>query len=176
MAEGRPVVLWVGQQLRDQALWPQLLQRLGLADALPDEFLAAIDTAAKAARTRALLLVDALNEGAGAKLWRAEIAEFLTKVHRYPNIAIALTCRSEYVPYLVPSGLLKELQRIPVRGFETADEQAAAARVYLDRRGIARPATPWLSPEFVNPLFLRSCCNALQREGRREFPKGLTGT
>ena len=68
-----------------------------LADGIAREFLGALDTAAEAARTRALLLVDALNEGAGAKLWRAEIAEFLQQVHRYPNIAIALTCRSEYV-------------------------------------------------------------------------------
>jgi hypothetical protein len=176
VAEGRPVILWLGQQLRDQALWPQLLQRLGLTTTSPDEFLGAIDSAAESAHTRALLLVDALNEGAGAKLWRAEIAEFLQQLHRYPNIAIALTCRSEYVEYLVPSGLLKSLERIQVRGFETQEEQAAAARVYLDKRGIARPATPWLSPEFVNPLFLRSCCNALEREGLREFPKGLTGT
>src|SRR5262249_5695113 len=44
------------------------------------------------------------------------------------------------------------------------------------KRGISRPATPWLAPEFVNPLFLRSCCNALQRENKHQFPKGLIGT
>ena len=125
---------------------------------------------------RALLLVDALNEGAGARLWRPEIAAILQQVQRYQSIAIVLACRSDNVDHLVPAGLLKTVPRIEVRGFETDEEQAAAARVYLDKRGISRPSTPWLAPEFVNPLFLRSCCNALQREGRREFPRGLAGT
>jgi hypothetical protein len=173
--EERPVVLWVGQQLRDQPLWPQLLLRLGLPTATPEQFLDALEAAAQTKRTRALLLVDAINEGAGARLWRSEIAEFLAKVRRYPSVVVVLSCRSEYLNYLIPKGISKGLQFVEVRGFETEDEQAAAARVYLDKRGISRPATPWLAPEFVNPLFLRSCCNALERAGLREFPKGLAG-
>jgi hypothetical protein len=77
---------------------------------------------------------------------------------------------------LVPPAVLKSLPQFELRGFETPEEQAEAARVYLDKRGISRPATPWLAPEFVNPLFLRSCCNALQQENNHEFPRGLTGT
>jgi hypothetical protein len=174
--EGRPVVLWVGQQLRDQPLWPQLLLRLGLPRATPEQFLGALDAAAQAKQARALLLVDAINEGAGARLWRSEIAEFLAKIRGYPSIVVVLACRSEYLKYLIPAGVLKTLQSVKVLGFETEDEQAAAARVYLDKRGISRPTTPWLAPEFVNPLFLRSCCNALERRGLQEFPKGLAGT
>jgi hypothetical protein len=75
----------------------------------------------------------------------------------------------------VPKDTLKAIPRFEIQGFETAEEQANAARVYLDKRGISRPATPWLAPEFVNPLFLRSCCNALQQQGKTEFSRGLTG-
>ena len=175
--EGRPVVLWLGQQLRDQQLWPQLLERHGMSAATPpDQFLGGLDAAAEAAGTRALLLVDAGTQGAGARLWRNEIAGFLQQVRRYPSLGIVLSCRREYVDYLVPRGLSKALPSIEVRGFETEEECAAASRVYLDKRGISRPTTPWLAPEFVNPLFLRSCCTAMQREGLREFPKGLAGT
>jgi hypothetical protein len=176
VSEGRPAVLWVGQQLRDQPLWPQLLLKLGLPTVTPEQFLGALEAIARAKRTRALLLVDAINEGAGARLWRTEIAEFLAKIRGYPSIVVVLACRSEYLKYLIPKEVLKTLQSVKVQGFETDDEQAAAARVYLDKRGISRPATPWLAPEFINPLFLRSCCNALERAGLREFPRGLAGT
>src|SRR3546814_6975437 len=36
-------------------------------------------------------------------------------------------------------------------------------------------AAPNLSPEFENPLFLRTCCDALERRGETELPRGLAG-
>jgi hypothetical protein len=174
--ENRPVVFILGQQLREQTLWPQILERLGLRDLSAEEFLGALNAAAESACARGLILIDAINEGPGARLWRGEIASFLAHINRYANLACVLSCRSEYVEYLVPTEVLKSLPQFEVRGFETPEEQAEAARIYLDKRGISRPATPWLAPEFVNPLFLRSCCNALQQENKTEFPRGLTGT
>jgi hypothetical protein len=176
VSENRPVVFILGQQLRDGSLWPQILDRLGLQNQTVEDFLGALDAASERTGARGLILVDAINEGAGMRLWRSEIGSFLGQIERYANLACVFSCRSEYVDYLVPKARLKSIPRFEIRGFETPEEQAKAARVYLDRRGISRPATPWLAPEFVNPLFLRSCCNALQREGKTEFPRGLTGT
>jgi hypothetical protein len=175
-AEKTPVLLILGQHLRNSPLWPQILQRLGIANLSQEGLLAALDAAAEASRVRGLILIDAVNEGAGARLWRKEVSSFLEEIRPYSNLACVLSCRSEYVEYVLPQGVLKALPRIEVRGFETPAEQENAARVYLDRRGISRPATPWLAPEFTNPLFLRSCCNALEREGKTEFPRGLVGT
>ena len=176
VAENRPTVLILGQQLRDGALWPQILDRLGLRDNSVKEVLGALDAASEPTGVRGLILIDAINEGAGMRLWRNELGSFLGEIEKYPNLACVISCRSEYVDYLVPKAMLKSVPRFEIRGFEANEEQANAARVYLDKRGISRPATPWLTPEFVNPLFLRSCCNALQREGKTEFPRGLTGT
>ncbi|MFP8833437.1 hypothetical protein ACLIJR_04110 [Hydrogenophaga sp. XSHU_21] len=173
-AEGRPTVLVLGQYLRAGPIWPQILARLGI-DVPPETFLQALDSAAEAAKKRALFLVDALNEGAGARLWRSELASFLTMFKPYKNIACVLSCRSEYLPYVVPKTVEDRVPQLEVRGFETFDEQQAAARVYMDRKGIARPSSPWLAEEFRNPLFLRSVCVALQREGKHEFPRGLVG-
>lgn len=173
---GEPAILLLGQQLHEGALWPQLMLRLGFGTKNPEEFLAALDAAGEASSTRALLLVDAINEGVGGRLWRNEIGEFLGRLKAYPHIACVISCRTEYLDAVLPAGLRDKLSTFTVEGFRTLDEQEKAARVYLDHRGIARPATPWLSPEFVNPLFLRSCAIALQAEGRHEFPKGLNGT
>ena len=53
--------------------------------------------------------------------------------------------------------------------------QGEAARAYLDMRGIVRPGAPNLVPEFENPLFLKTCCDSLERENKTELPRGLRG-
>lgn len=175
LASGRPVLLLLGQHFRDQAIWPQIAQRLDMEGTASETLLGALDSAGEAARTRSLILIDAINEGAGAGLWRRELGQVIAQIRRYPNLALAISCRTEYVGYAIHSELLASLSRFEVHGFVTPQEQESAARVYMDRRGISRPATPWLAPEFTNPLFLRSTCIALQREGKREFPRGLHG-
>ena len=173
---GYPAILLLGQQLRDGALWQQIANRLELKDSTASHFLEALDAAAAARRTRALILVDALNEGPGVRLWRPEISSFVRLIQKYRNIAVVLSCRAEYEQHLVPETVLSEVPRLTVRGFEEPREVERAAQIYLDRRGITRPATPWLAPEFTNPLFLRTCCESLRRNGQRQFPKGLNGT
>ncbi|MDA8205949.1 MAG: hypothetical protein M0Z36_07760 [Thermaerobacter sp.] len=38
-----------------------------------------------------------------------------------------------------------------------------------------RPGAPNLVPEFENPLFLKTCCDFLEKEGKNELPRGLRG-
>ncbi|RTQ33679.1 ATP-binding protein [Variovorax gossypii] len=174
VCEGRPVVLVLGQHLRaGTPIWPQILQRLGV-EGTPEKFLQALDVSAEAASRRALFLIDALNEGAGTTVWRGEIASFLETFKPFLNVVCVLSCRTEYLPYVLPKAV-QDLVQIEIRGFVTPEEQRNAARVYMDRKGIARPSTPWLAEEFTNPLFLRSVCVALQRDNKHEFPRGLAG-
>ena len=62
-----------------------------------------------------------------------------------------------------------------MQGFFSLEERERAAIQYLDNKGISRPNTPWLSPEFTNPLFLRTTSEALLERGESEFPRGLQG-
>lgn len=172
--EGRSVVMVLGQRLGFRAIWPQILEHLDVEGPY-ERFLQALDSAAEAANMRALFIVDALNEGAGATAWRNELASFIASIAPYPNIACVLSCRSEYLNYVVPAGPSRSIVQVEVRGFVTREEQRMAALVYMDRKGLARPGGPWLAEEFTNPLFLRSVCVALAREGGREFPRGLVG-
>ena len=172
--EGRPVVLLLGQHFTAGAVWPQILGRLG-ADGSAERFLQALDSAAESANRRALFLVDALNEGAGAPLWRHQVASLLATLARYENIVCVLSCRREYLKHVIPGSVQDGLVQLEVVGFVTPEEQRAAALVYMDKKGIARPSFPWLTEEFTNPLFLRSVCVALHREGKHEFPVGLVG-
>lgn len=176
ISDGRPALLILGQQFGSQNFWGQLTNKLGLGTISPEAFLQALSVAAETAGKRGLVLIDAINEGAGATLWRNELPELIARVKNYENIALVISCRTEYTPYVVPSKIRENLPSFSIRGFETDEEQSRAATVYLGRRGISQPNTPWLSAEFVNPLFLRSACTALARDGIKQFPKGLHGT
>lgn len=175
VAEGRPVILVLGHQISSQDLWGQIIERLALGRLAADVFLQAFDAASQAAGKRGLFLVDAINEGAGSRFWRGEIASVLHRFAQFPNIVLVITCRTEYVPYALTDSVLGRLPPFEIRGFETYEEQANAARVYMNRQGLSQPSTPWMGAEFVNPLFLRSACLALKREGVTQFPKGFKG-
>ncbi|AQW70395.1 AAA family ATPase [Pseudomonas parafulva] len=176
ITEGRPVFLILGQHLTAENIWTQISRRLGIDKINPDALLQALSAAADASGKRGLILVDAVNEGAGLALWRNELAEFIARVERHANLLLVFSCRTEYKPYVIPKSLEETIPSFRIQGFETKEEQSRAARVYLGGRGISQPNTPWLAAEFVNPLFLRSACVALKLEGLKHFPKGLVGT
>lgn len=172
----QPVVFLLGQQFNDNNLSEQIGGLLHLTGRTLRQVLSALEIAGKAAKAPALLLIDAINEGAGSKFWHNNISSLITEIQRFTHIRCIISCRSEYFDLALPTTILNEYPTFEVRGFVTAKEQAAAAKVYLDRRGISRPSNPWLSPEFINPLFLRAVCVSLERDGKSEFPKGLAGT
>ncbi|MCI5157481.1 MAG: ATP-binding protein, partial [Candidatus Electrothrix sp. AUS1_2] len=174
--EGGAVILALGQRMNNEEPWSQFAKFFHLPNKNADVLLGALDAAGEARGERALLLIDAINEGPGSRYWQNHILSFVELVQKYKNIACIISCRSEYFPIAIPDSLAEKTPTFSIRGFETYEEQVNAAKVFLDRRGIARPSTPWLAPEFINPLFLRSVCVSLERDGKSEFPTGLHGT
>ncbi|WP_439528000.1 hypothetical protein [Pannonibacter sp.] len=171
--QGWPALLLLGGSFVDGDPWSQILAALGLQNRTSDEFLGALDAAGQASGTRAVIFIDAINERHGIDLWPARLAAFLKAIEPYPHIGVALSCRTAYLPYIAPSDAhLADLSRIEHAGFAGNPE---AANAYLDRRGIVRMAAPNLIPEFYNPLFLKTCCDLLDKRGSKELPRGLTG-
>lgn len=166
---GRPFVLVLSGSLTDGDPWEQIRGQLDLAQVTTADFLGAFDAAAEAAGCRAVLAIDALNERHGIALWEARLPGFIRLVQKFPRLALVLTVRSTYYRFLP----LKDLERVVHPGF--AGHAGAAAKAYLDRRGIARPSSPNLAREFENPLFLRTCCEYLETEGLKQLPKGMDG-
>lgn len=166
---GRPFILVLSGSLTDGDPWEQIRGQLDLAQVTNSDFLGALDAAAEAADCRAVLAIDALNERHGIALWETRLPGFIRLVQKFPRLALALTVRSTYYRFLP----LKDLARVVHPGF--AGHAGAAAKAYLDRRGIARPSSPNLAREFENPLFLRTCCEYLDTEGLKQLPKGMDG-
>ena len=167
-----PAVLLLGQHFVRGAVWPQIRAMLGF-DGSDDEFLGALDAAGQASGSRALLAIDALNEGAGSAIWPDQLAGLIERVTQYPHIGMVVSCRSTYEKRITRN--LKDGKAIRVTHHGFAGHEEKAAQIYMDKRGIARPSAPMLAPEFSNPLFLSTICNALQRRGETTFPKGLRG-
>lgn len=165
----RPFILVLTNSLTEGDPWEQIRGQLDLSQFSTDEFLGTLDAAAETASCRAVIAVDALNERHGIALWETRLQGFVAQVRKFPRVTLALTVRSTYI-HLLP---LTNLARTEHSGF--SGQASAAAKAYLDRRGIARPSSPNLAREFENPLFLRTCCTYLDVENLKQLPKGLDG-
>lgn len=177
LADGAPALFLLGTDFTlHGTIENQMVAHFELTGSNFERLLGALNARAEALGKRALIAIDAVNEGAGVQLWRLGLHSFAQRILAYPRLALCVSCRREYVDHLVTAAVDAMATRAEVAGFETPEEIEAAARVYMDRRGIVRPATPWLNPEFSNPLFLRTACLAIERDGRTTFPRGMRGT
>lgn len=170
-----PAIFLINSQFFLQDPRTQILEQLDLRHIAFSTFLGALDAAGQAAGVRALLIIDALNERFGVEIWPQYLAPLIEEVKRYPHLALIVSCRTTYLPFIVPAdSLLRDsLKQIEHRGF--ADEGGYAARTYLAKRKIIRPSVPHLLPEFNNPLFLKTLCDSLERQGLNCFPRGIQG-
>ena len=169
-----PIVLLMGQEfLTLESPWTQVLKHLSLNDIDRDQFIGSLETAAQTANSRALIVIDALNEGRGRELWKTSLASFLAPLEKSPWISVAVSVRSPYEDYVIPEFIKKEAAVIRHEGF--TDVGYEATRAFFDHYGIEFPSAPMLQPEFNNPLFLKTLCYGLQRLGQTTLPRGSRG-
>ena len=173
---GEPAIMLLGTDFTlGEEPGLQIARRLELGALTTERFLGALEAAAAARGTRALICIDALNEGGGWRFWRERLASFAAQVRANSRLALCISCRDVYAEKVLTAAAREHAAAVEIEGFQSDAELERAATVYMDQRGIARPATPWLPPEFANPLFLRTACVSLERQGMRQFPLGLRG-
>jgi hypothetical protein len=170
---GLTTVLLLGEQFGDSEPWSQIIRLLGLS-CTKEELLGALEAAAEARGARALILIDALNEGKGKWICNKYLPGMLTTLSRHPWVGIALSVRDSYEEVIIPKHLIpRRLVREKHLGF--ADHEYLATRTFFDHFGIERPSVPLLVPEFRNPLFLKLFCQALHNRRLTKVPSGLEG-
>ncbi len=171
---GAPTVLLMGQRfVAKETPWIQVLQQLDLQGVSAEEFVGALEAAAQAAGCRAVVIVDALNEGEGRSIWPTNLAAFLTSLASSPWIGVLLSIRSEYKEFIIPEEVRNRAVSVRHHGF--ADQEYDATRTYFSYYGIEFPSAPILQPEFRNPLFLKTVCQGLKDTGQRRLPRGFQG-
>lgn len=172
---GNPVLLLLGQQFKsDRSIWENITAQIGLSLG-KDELLVSLNEIGKQIGSRVLILIDALNEGAGKNLWPNELAGFIAEIYKYPFIGLAMTVRTTYWASVVPHGVRtdEDIYKHTHQGFKGNEYQAL--KLFCEHYSLAQPNFPILSPEFTNPLFLQLVCEGLKSAGEKNFPQGFQG-
>lgn len=167
---GQPTIILLGQQFDESEPWNQIIRLTGLS-CDRDTFLGALDASGEAAHCRALLMLDAINEGPGVRFWQNHLSAMLSHLRNYPHVGIVITIRRTYF----------DKTTLPTQQFVTVTHQGfmgfatAATRHFFKCYGLAEPNVPMLDPEFDSPLFLKLVCRALKSSNRQELPSDLLG-
>ena len=173
LAEGRPTVMLMGQTFTSDATpWIQAAALLDVSDSSAEEIVGAIECAAQAAGARALVLIDALNEGKGLSVWPTHLSGFLAHFARSDWIGVVLSIRSSY-DEVVPEAVRQQAVVATHRGF--GERSYDAMRSFFTHYGLELPSTPLIAPEFGNPLFLKTLCLGLQGLGETRLRQGING-
>ena len=171
---GVPTVLLMGQRFNGRSdPWTQVLQQVGMQDSNTEKFVGALEAAAQSANRRALVIVDALNEGGGRSIWPVHLAAFLARLEQSPWIATLLSVRTTYADVVIPEDVRDRSEQAVHRGF--GGKEYDAVQAFFSHYGIELPSVPILRPEFSNPLFLKMVCVGLSESGEVRLPRGFHG-
>ena len=169
-----PTVLLLGQSFRgDDDPWTRLLENLDLHGISAEQFVGSLEAAAQTSNSRALLMIDALNEGDGRNIWLEALPSFLSRIKDSQWIDVVLSVRTSYEDALIPDNVRDEAVILTHYGFEDAEYDAIAS--YFAYHGIEISSSPLLQPEFNNPLFLKTICKGLEERGETRIPVGFQG-
>lgn len=141
---------------------------------MTDEQLQLIDDFAKSRQKNVIIVIDAINEGAGFRYWKTALPtllEFL-KTNKYDTFKLLISGRR------TGTGIFNLLERelnehsftYELLGFENVDK---AIRDYCDYYKIDISCIPSNIPDFANPLFLLIFCLAY-RNYRPDIGEPLT--
>jgi hypothetical protein len=169
---GLPTVLLLGQNFYEGDLWEQIIKQLHLNCSTRDELLGILNAAGQASGSRALLIVDAINESVCKKIWTNNLAGILYSLSQYPWVGVVLSIRNTYFEYMIPPQLIKQRKFTVVSHEGFAGIEYKAMREFFQYYKIKQPDIPLLNPEFKNPLFLKLFCRGLNNSGKTEFPRG----
>ena len=176
--EGLPTVLLMGQRFTStDEPWSQAREHLDLPGVSKDEFFGALEAAAQAKGRRALLMIDAVNEGQGRTIWPAHLEDLLEHTKNSPWIAVVLSVRSTRknaeIPRVIPKIVKDQAVIVEHKGFELKEYEAI--KTFFTHYGLELPSTPILNPEFSKPLFLKIICKGLHGKGETRLPRGFHG-
>ncbi len=170
----QPTVLLMGQRfVSKDAPWIQVMQQLDLIGLSAEQFVGALEAAAQAYGERALIVIDAVNEGTGRTIWRDHMAAFLAQIERSPWLGVVLSVRTSYENAIIPEEVRGRSVFVTHDGF-CGHEYDAAQRFFVHYK-LELPSTPLLDPEFQRPLFLKTLCRGLRDLGYTQLPRGFHG-
>jgi len=152
---------------------PDLLDGIALSTGLAAsgaELLNQLGRLGKATNTRALLMIDAINEG-NQEAWRKQLARLAGSVSQLPHLGLVVSCRRPFDEAIVTEQAASRLLSLEHYGFQ--DQEFDAQLEYFSFYQLPAPSVPLITPEFTRPLFLKILCEGLKDLGRRSQQRKL---
>lgn len=162
--QGLPCLMGFGDEFTSGDPLTQLARRHGLPFSTGTQLLAALDEAGREKGVRALLLIDALNEGPLRQSWRRHIARLVSRLREHDHIGLAVSVRSGFEASVLTPAQRAAFARVEHTGFRGRQWDAMVR--YFAHYGVPLPRVPPLAAEFDNPLFLKIFCVAFGGTGR----------
>ena len=91
----------------------------------------------------ALVMIDALNEGNGRRIWPAHLSSFLARLEKSPWIGVILSVRSSYEEAVIPENVRDKAAIVTHNGF--TGHEFDATRIFFAYYGLESPSNPSLA-------------------------------
>ncbi|HTT99556.1 MAG TPA: hypothetical protein VMF58_16025 [Rhizomicrobium sp.] len=164
MKEGVPSLLLLAQTLEATKDPLESVCKVSGLCKNPQQLLSALDRLGKKNGCRALLMIDAINEGDRAA-WFKYSASIARLLREYPNVALVLSCRTPFARQVMTLKARGEFVELEHSGF--ADIEFDAQKAFFKHYNIPTPHLPLLAPEFSRPLFLKILCETISSLSRK---------
>lgn len=174
IAEGQPTLLFLGTDFNDGSYESVITSKIGFSGTFP-EFLSSFNQIGCQVGSRALLMIDALNEGDHANLWKERLSGLIKSLSNYPAVGLVVSVRDTYYDDVIPDDVEANSKATVIehKGFKGLEYEAV--KQFCQAYHLKLPNVPILTPEFCNPLFLKIVCDTLEATRKKEFPKGFNG-
>jgi len=154
----------------DNDFWSQVLKQLEIENTTKtkEDLLKKLNNLGKNAKSRFLLIIDALNENIthAPDFWKNNLDSIIQEIKKYPNIALIVSVRSGF-----ENEVLKEKQKtlfIHEEHHGFLFKEWEAVNKFFKAFSLPLPEISLLMPEFQNPLFLLLFCKAFQKRKNKK--------
>ena len=173
--DGLPTLLFLGTDFIGASYESVIVSKTSFNGSF-NELLSSLNEIGLQIGSRVLILIDALNEGRDARLWKGKLSGLIKTIEKYPAIGLAVSVRDTYFDDVIPSGIEDNLRVAVIKhtGFKGLEYEAV--QQFCTAYELNLPNVPILNPEFCNPLFLKIFCDTLEESGEKNFPKGFNGS
>lgn len=160
LADGRACLLMVGERFASNAVLAEQIPSLLHWDWPLRDLLACLSMQSTIMGKTALLMVDAINESPIRGFWRRELPQLIALMQEFSGVRLLISCRTDCLDSALPSGVWTGQNTIRHHGFDLQPHEVVQA--YFDGYQVTSPQYLTLNPEFQNPLFLKTLCEAYQ--------------
>lgn len=159
-SEGRACLLVIGERFATQDVLSEQIRKLVGWDWTMRELLECFSAQAALTGKSTLLMVDAINESPQRGLWKRELTQLANLIKEFTGVKLLVSCRSDCLKSNIPGFILEKIEPIQHNGFDLQFHESVQA--YFDGYKVTSQQFPTLNPEFKNPLFLKTLCEAYQ--------------